>query len=121
MLIQSSLLILRMRKVFSDTLEKETGLFHVYCLVRTGSGSGSASSSIGLVSVGSSNDQTAAPDSDRPAVDGRCAGNGGGGVSKTIESTGKLDDEVAEKLGGLIEKAADLFLKEHPEAGVAEH
>ena len=30
-----------------------------------------------------------------------------------------LSDENAEKLGELIDRAADLFLKEHPEASVA--
>jgi F0F1-type ATP synthase gamma subunit len=45
----------------------------------------------------------------------------GADLLETIVSTGKLDDEVAEKLGALIQKSADLFLKEHPEAGVAEH
>jgi len=45
----------------------------------------------------------------------------GAELLEAIKSTGKLDDDVAEKLGSLIEKAADLFLKEHPEAGVAEH
>jgi len=45
----------------------------------------------------------------------------GAEVLDTIVSTGELSDEIAEKLGALIDKAVDLFLKEHPEASVAEH
>ena len=45
----------------------------------------------------------------------------GAEVLNTIVSTGELSDETAEKLGALIDKAVDLFLKEHPEASVAEH
>ena len=45
----------------------------------------------------------------------------GADVLDTIVSTGELSDETAEKLGALIDKAVDLFLKEHPEASVAEH
>jgi F-type H+-transporting ATPase subunit alpha len=43
----------------------------------------------------------------------------GADLLETIASTGKLDDEIGDKLGALIQKAADLFLKEHPEASVA--
>jgi F-type H+-transporting ATPase subunit alpha len=45
----------------------------------------------------------------------------GADILEAINSTGDLTDENGEKLGVLIDKAADLFLKEHPEASVAEH
>ncbi|HSO24260.1 MAG TPA: F0F1 ATP synthase subunit alpha, partial [Chondromyces sp.] len=45
----------------------------------------------------------------------------GAEVLKTIVSTGELSDDSADKLGELIKKAVDLFLKEHPEASVAQH
>ena len=38
-----------------------------------------------------------------------------------IVSTGDLDDETRDELAALITAAVDLFLKEHPEAALAEH
>jgi F-type H+-transporting ATPase subunit alpha len=45
----------------------------------------------------------------------------GADVLETIISSGELSDESAEKLGNLIKKAVEQFLKEHPEASIAEH
>jgi F-type H+-transporting ATPase subunit alpha len=45
----------------------------------------------------------------------------GAEVLHTIVSTGELKDDSADKLGTLIKKAVDLFLKEHPEASIAQH
>jgi F-type H+-transporting ATPase subunit alpha len=45
----------------------------------------------------------------------------GAEVLETILETGVLTEETEEKLAALIEGAVDLFLKEHPEASVAEH
>ena len=44
----------------------------------------------------------------------------GAEVLETILSTGELSGETADKLAALIEGAVDVFLKEHPEAGVAQ-
>ncbi len=43
----------------------------------------------------------------------------GADVLDTIISTGELSDDTADKLGSLIQRSVDLFLKEHPEASVA--
>jgi F-type H+-transporting ATPase subunit alpha len=43
----------------------------------------------------------------------------GSEVLEAIMSSGELSDDNATKLGELIAKAVDLFLKEHPEASVA--
>ena len=45
----------------------------------------------------------------------------GADVLDTIVSTRELSEDSAEKLGALIKKAVDLFLKEHPEASLAQH
>ncbi len=50
----------------------------------------------------------------------RYAKEQGAEVLETILSTGELSGETADKLGALIDGAVDLFLKEHPEAGIAE-
>ncbi len=49
----------------------------------------------------------------------RYAKEQGAEVLQTILETGELSGEIEEKLVALIEGAVDLFLKEHPEAGVA--
>jgi len=51
----------------------------------------------------------------------RYARDTGADVLETIATTGELSEETEEKLAALIEGAVDLFLKEHPEASVAEH
>jgi F-type H+-transporting ATPase subunit alpha len=51
----------------------------------------------------------------------RYAKENGAEVLDTILSTGVLSEETEEKLAALIEGAVDLFLKEYPEASVAEH
>jgi F-type H+-transporting ATPase subunit alpha len=51
----------------------------------------------------------------------RYARENGADVLETILTTGELTEETEEKLAALIEAAVDLFLKEHPEASVAEH
>jgi len=51
----------------------------------------------------------------------RYARENGADVLETILTTGELSGETEEKLTALIVAAVDLFLKEHPEASVAEH
>jgi F-type H+-transporting ATPase subunit alpha len=51
----------------------------------------------------------------------RYARDTGADVLETIATTGELSEETEEKLAALIEGAVDLFLKDHPEASVAEH
>jgi len=43
------------------------------------------------------------------------------GALATIKETGKFDDETTQALSKTIDGAVSRFLKEHPEAGLAEH
>jgi F-type H+-transporting ATPase subunit alpha len=51
----------------------------------------------------------------------RYAQDNGAETLERIVSTGDLDDETRDELAALITAAVDLFLKEHPEAALAEH
>jgi F0F1-type ATP synthase alpha subunit len=51
----------------------------------------------------------------------RYAQDNGAETLERIVSTGELDDQTRDELSVLITAAADLFLKEHPEAALAEH
>ena len=51
----------------------------------------------------------------------RYAGDNGAETLERIVSTGDLDDQTRDELSALITAAGDLFLKEHPEAALAEH
>jgi F-type H+-transporting ATPase subunit alpha len=51
----------------------------------------------------------------------RFAKEEGADTLEKIISTGKLEDDTSEELTAIITKAVDRFLKEHPEASLAEH
>lgn len=51
----------------------------------------------------------------------RYARDNGAETLDQIVSTGVLDDQTRDELSALITAAADLFLKEHPEAALGEH